>query len=262
MARQIASKAKDLVLELNRLRFEDAIPEFTFRRLRREAEALKEADRSDAFEALGMIAALEKDIKGVRQEFGKALAYSGYAEKALLNYATSLSFLGFLTESVKIRGKLHDSFRSHTGFLMDFLFDNYVTGRFHKARDLIAELKKIQPEEILPYEGMIVSCSRFISVRDISERRMEEMTEHVEDFLHERNILHKGVFFEVQTDEESSFLAGMVPLPLGVDEIVDLNFEFAEGYRDLAPPKRLNFLFEVMEKSSDGDRPERAVQTC
>lgn len=88
---QPLSKGAQIIAQLNEMvRSRDA-DEFTLRRLKSEAEKIKEKDPADAFSILGMIACIEKDIKSMHSHHKNAIAYSNESVRDLSQYVISLN---------------------------------------------------------------------------------------------------------------------------------------------------------------------------
>ncbi|MEE8436213.1 MAG: hypothetical protein V3S64_15615 [bacterium] len=76
MAPRQATKAQNLIEELNRLRGQDKPDSFSIRRIEREGKKLFATDRAAAYQVLGMTATLLEDPDGMLRNFKYALELS------------------------------------------------------------------------------------------------------------------------------------------------------------------------------------------
>ena len=94
------SKYGQVVDELNRLGKTLDFTAFDLVRLKKDAKNIKEnVDLASGFALLGMIFCLERDEKGVRKSFEKAIQQSGGQTPHIINYAIALRSLGFMEEA-------------------------------------------------------------------------------------------------------------------------------------------------------------------
>ena len=94
------SKYSLVIDELNQLGRTLDFSTFDLARLRKEAKNIKEnVDLASGFALLGMISCLERDEKGVRKSFEKAIQQSGGETPHIINYSIALRSLGFMEEA-------------------------------------------------------------------------------------------------------------------------------------------------------------------
>ena len=265
MDQQKALKGNQLVEQLNELRRKENPDQFTIERIRREAETMRDIDPGGYYSIKGMIATLEKNPEEMRAGFEKALTASGQDPNILGNFATSLSNLGFYIEARNIRERLYPSLKSVPEFGLLLISNTFGTGQFSRALKLIDDWKKIQPDEKHYHEKDILQCAAFIETEGITEIELERLTAKVEEFLHERKFFDSSFFYWVATDEESSFLSGLIRLPIEIDELVELNLEWAEFFSCLQTEEnfsdKVHYLFDSLEESTHADKYQPPVQT-
>ncbi|MBC8432556.1 MAG: hypothetical protein H8D96_11640 [Desulfobacterales bacterium] len=87
---QPLSKGAQIIAQLNELIQRKDADDFTLKRLKAEAEKIKENNLVDAFSILGMIACIEQDIENLHSYHKSAITYSNESARELSHYVVSL----------------------------------------------------------------------------------------------------------------------------------------------------------------------------
>lgn len=251
MAPRQATKAQNLIEELNRLRGQDKPDSFSIRRIEREGKKLFATDRAAAYQVLGMTATLLEDPDGMRRNFKYALELSRDAPEIMKNYSTSLLTLGFLIEARQFLEQFYDTHHGDSIFLDYLILSSYKSGRFEKAASLLGDLKKIQPDVTHVLDRKITTCHDFLKFNNVLADEIEMLVMKFERFLHDRKIFLRDNSFYVIADEESQNLVGKFELRSTTVKIVNLNFELADFLARLDLPEKITSRIQFLLVSQD-----------
>ena len=114
MIAQPESKISNLTAEVNRFMETSDFSELDLKRLKKEAEYVKDnVDVADGFDLLGMVACLEDDMRAMKSYFKRAIDQSGGYFLHVLNYSISLRYFGLYEEAYEQALKVYGNNRSY-----------------------------------------------------------------------------------------------------------------------------------------------------
>ena len=150
-----ASKASDLIDELERLDVSERLDDLAIRRLSREARALMPSDATGARTVLGGIAGIEGNAAKVREHYRVALEHSQRNLSVLSNYATALGRAGELDEAFPTIMEAHQRAPDDVVLLKNAMFVAIQGGRFSESLTLYEAWNRLQPVEPFEHESAV-----------------------------------------------------------------------------------------------------------
>ena len=152
-----AAKSTELINRLNRLRHQDSVDQFALTRLKLEARKLLaiQAQASHGYVVLGIVASLEELEDESRDYFEKALRLTPNDAFVEVNYATSLSHFGGLTEARELLARAFRRTPDDVKLLAELIKMNLGSGQFAETLALLRRWEALgrEPAEVIDLDA-------------------------------------------------------------------------------------------------------------
>ena len=226
-----ATKASELVEQINAIRCADEADDLALRRIERDAQKLMAADPEGAHTVLGAVAVLQGRIDDVRRHHGIALQQSGHSAQACRNYSVSLMDLGEMIEAFEAA---RESFRrapDDGDVLRHLILASLESAHFREARDHCDRWNTLFPGNPSPHEPSAKALAGAVEREVFREESVREVLNLVHDVQRAEKVFLVDTAVPVGGSEPDSFLCKL-RIPLSPTRAADLNERLADRITD------------------------------
>lgn len=252
---QLVTKANQLVEKIEQLHSQRKINAFTLIRLRKEANDLLKVDAFYAYQILGMLASLEKNITHVRENYEKSLNLAKMAEdkaQVFINYARSLQSMGYLSEAAELGMKSYNIFPSSNLNTKQNIFHFMNAGLFHRAIELAHNVNVDVDVEL----SCLPQITQFMDKHGVSDNELQKLIEIAINVLHAYHFFdfhyQEVIAFRLVKDEYYQWFCYVIKINRSVEEVVEMIHELCEKLAEADLPIKLtsNFIisYEIAEE--------------
>ena len=226
-----ATKASELVEQINAIRCADEADDLVLRRIERDAQKLMAADPEGAHTVLGAVAVLQGRIDDVRRHHDIALQQSGHSAQACRNYSVSLMDLGEMIEAFEAA---RESFRrapDDGDVLRHLILASLESAHFREARDHCDRWNTLFPGNPSPHEPSAKALAGAVERDVFQEESVRGVMNIAYDVLRAENVFPVDTVVPVGGSEPDSFLYKL-RIPLSPTRAADLNERLADRITD------------------------------
>lgn len=227
---QPEEKANNLLKRVNTLAgIEFVADSLALKRLELEAKELIKIDAVHAYAALGAIACIKRDARGVKDYYTKALNLSSNDVSILANYSISLFKLGLFIESKQYAEKAYEiSQHSDLSLLQILIEASLLSGDLEESLKWLADWDKKSPNQSYPIQADIKMANTILRDNLVTNTDSGRFLSLAYSLLSQKGFDVNEVMFRTYGDE----VLYQVKVDADIDKIVDLNFELAETLVD------------------------------
>lgn len=223
-----ATKASELVEQINAIRCADEADDLVLRRIERDAQKLMAADPEGAHTVLGAVAVLQGRIDDVRRHHDIALQQSGHSAQACRNYSVSLMDLGEMIEAFEAA---RESFRrapDDGDVLRHLILASLESAHFREARDHCDRWNTLFPGNPSLHEPSAKALAGAVERDVFQEESVREVLQIAHDIRRATKVvLLLDTAILVDGSEPDSFLYKL-RIPLSPTRAADLNERLAD----------------------------------
>ena len=197
-------RANELVEQLSGLTKSGVVQELPMRRLRNQAQDLMQSDPAGAHTVLGGVAALDWNLKAVRDHFRIALQHDAHAG-TYYNYSVALSNVEATSEAFDAAQSAYRQAEDDKFLLGNAIEHASKTAHFTLANNLCRRWTSLSPEESHPLSSVLLDLEKAIERRTFDEESVREVlglmstVQRTEKARTESWMIHKD------SDDPSSF---------------------------------------------------------
>ena len=201
---QPATKADELLAQLETVMHAPVLNEVELRRIARAADALMDIDAAGAHSLLGVVAALRGDADAVRRHYRIAVQ-NDKAVTVRLNYCVALSILELQDEALEIATEALDRYAGDLDLLGGAITSAMGTGRFTVAQGLIDRWGTLVPDRPHPFALVVKQLTAAADAGAFSEDGVRAVLRIVAEVQREERVrTFKTTIRSVESDD--SFL--------------------------------------------------------
>jgi len=253
---ELATKATQILAELDVLRSKLEIDAVTLKRLERDAKSVLKVDAFRGYQLLGALFGFSGKVSEMRENYDRALKLAlTPAEKsmALHNYSVSLDNAGYFTESVELAFQVLNLGAEDLQKLA-FAWSCYRAGSFHRATQYIENIALLDQK----LSQQIIAVVKFMDEHGVRDEELQKMIEIAISVLHARNFFNfRNMRTAFVSDEDSTWFCYVIKVDRSVEEVVDMRYELAGQLAEVDLPMNLlsNFLvtYECAEEEYGSD---------
>ena len=233
------TKASEIILELGEFLSGRAVADgFTLQRLKRVATESMYADASEAYAALGMIAALQWNDAETDSNFLNAIRLDN-EYTVHMNYGTSLQLLGRYADAAEQMRIGFELAPTDLSSLRAAIRINLAAGEIGAAEILCERLARLTPDRESEEIPLVSKVAQALEVNGFPLESIKKCHRVAVDLLRERKIWSSSLTSEVDTDDNIVFfilgLAGDKKDIEALDE--ELGARLFESVADFNPAK-------------------------
>jgi len=146
MIPQPKSKFDEMLSSLDRMSSSQDVNLFQLKKIKKEAEILKEVNTAEAFALLGIVACMENDIEATHRTHKNSLHYDNSIYFKHL-YASSLLNLHQFEDAYEYAKELYEADKSNKGYFNDLIWCLYYLNKDDELNESIADWKKLTGED-------------------------------------------------------------------------------------------------------------------
>lgn len=200
-----ATKASQVILELSRHLHDDApLSELVLARYKRDLHASMQADASEAYAGLGMIAGIEWDENTMRQCFENAIRLDDEFT-AHANYAVALHRLGFVAEAAHQYRIAYDLAPTDIEAALNAVMATYIAGELNLAVTLGKRLQNLSPSKLGFELATAEKILRLFGKTSTDPELMQRCNKVAFDVLREHRVRSKSVATEIDMEDQIVF---------------------------------------------------------
>ena len=227
MILQPKSKSSEIISGLVQLDWNDRQNQILLRRYQKEIERSLSNDPCAKFIALGIIAAMERNLDGVHECFKKAINLSCGNSAAICNYTIALGHLGFYSEATQKIQQACEQDPSDLNILDALIFHQTYSGRIHDAYASARKWFGLQStHHNLSY--YLSQANQVLTQENINDDAIEQLYKIAITPLRKRNLYIGAAHFIAKFDMKNSWVQyDLVPDMQG-DEFAEIEDELDE----------------------------------
>ncbi len=222
-----ATKASELVEQINSIRYADEVDDLALRRIDRDAQKLMTADPEGAHTVLGAVAALQGRVDDVRRHHRIALQQSGHSAQASRNYSVSLMDLGEMIEAFEAAREAFQRAPDDGDALRRLILAALRSAHSREARDHCDRWNTLFPGNPSPHEPSAKALAGAVERDVLREESVREVMDIAYDVQRAENVFPVDTVVPVGGGEPDSFLCKL-RIPLPPTRAADLNERLAD----------------------------------
>ncbi|WP_353573155.1 hypothetical protein [Candidatus Albibeggiatoa sp. nov. BB20] len=246
-------KSAELLSEIHSCLDTTEVDEFTIARLTHEAEKLMKVDAVMAYVALGRIATLKSDIKGIHENFKQAIKLVKQDAFIEQDYAASLGMMGYQIESGKILKSLFDRNLLNLKELDEAIASCFYCNLFITSYGILKQYKKKAASKTFSIDNEIIMQDTvlFMEQLNITEEMLEPLFATHFDILRKYKVIQRlgfsmGKQVYISFDQNSNEFRYEIYIDKSIDEVCEMADELAEAVAELDLPADVVYHFSPL----------------
>jgi tetratricopeptide (TPR) repeat protein len=200
-----ATKASQVILELSRYLEDDVIPsEFALAKYKRDLQLSMQADASEAYAGLGMIAGIEWDEKTMRQCFQNAIRLDDEFT-AHANYAVALNRLGFVVDAAEQYRIAYELAPTDIEAALNAVMATYMAGELDAAVTLGKRLQNLVPNKFDFELRTAAQILHLFTETGTDAGLIQRCNKVAFDVLREHQVRSKSIATEIDMEDQIVF---------------------------------------------------------
>lgn len=200
-----ATKASQVMLELSRhLQDDEPLSELVLARYKRDLNASMQADASEAYAGLGMIAGIEWDEKTMRQCFENAIKLDDEFT-AHANFAVALHRLGFMADAAHQYRIAYELAPTDVEAALNAVMATYIAGELNLAIALGKRLQNLACSKLDFELESAKKILRLFAETSTDPGLMQRCNKVAFDVLREHRVRSKSVSTEIDMEDQIVF---------------------------------------------------------